>query len=90
MSVNAKTLILHIGCEKTGTTSIQRFLARERAALKSHGVLFPVVPAGGAIEPNHKLLTLCVRNKNVDDLRATVPDVDKKIADLRSSFLLRS
>ena len=86
MSVSATTLILHIGCEKTGTTSIQRFLARARTALKSHGVLFPVVPAGGAAEPNHKLLTLCVRNTNVDDLRATVPDVDKKIADFELEF----
>ena len=86
MSVNAKTLILHIGCEKTGTTSIQQFLAREREDLMSAGVLFPVVPAGGAAEPNHKMLTLCVRSSNVDDLRATVPDVDKKIADFEVEF----
>ncbi len=36
-----KSLILHIGTEKTGTTSIQDFLALNRAQLKQQGILYP-------------------------------------------------
>lgn len=34
--------ILHIGTPKTGTTSIQKFLAGNEALLAEHGVLYPV------------------------------------------------
>lgn len=33
--------ILHIGCEKTGTTSLQQFLGSNRAALLAQGILHP-------------------------------------------------
>lgn len=36
------TLLLHIGTEKTGTTSIQEFLALNRAQLKTRDILYPV------------------------------------------------
>ncbi|HEY6579309.1 MAG TPA: hypothetical protein VIY09_08295, partial [Rhizomicrobium sp.] len=35
---------LHIGIEKTGTTTIQRFLAANRAALLEQNCLYPVAP----------------------------------------------
>ena len=34
--------LLHIGCPKTGTTAIQRFMAQNRAALLRAGILYPV------------------------------------------------
>lgn len=34
-------LILHIGCEKTGTSSIQKALASDREAFSAGGILFP-------------------------------------------------
>ena len=37
-------LYLHIGTEKTGTTSIQRFLANNREALARNGILYPRTP----------------------------------------------
>src|ERR1044071_8432469 len=37
-------LHLHIGCEKTGTTSIQRFLRANRELLAQTGVLYPRAP----------------------------------------------
>jgi hypothetical protein len=37
-----KRIVLHAGLPKTGTTSIQEFLARETEALAAHGILFPV------------------------------------------------
>lgn len=38
------SLDLHIGCEKTGTTSIQRFLKANRELLGEAGVLYPRAP----------------------------------------------
>src|SRR5437588_5600820 len=37
-------LHLHIGCEKTGTTSIQKFLRANRELLARAGILFPRAP----------------------------------------------
>ncbi|WP_200328307.1 hypothetical protein [Thiocystis violacea] len=38
-------IVLHIGLEKTGTTSIQRFLTTNRARLLArHGILYPTAP----------------------------------------------
>lgn len=34
-------LVLHVGATKTGSTSIQEFLAHNREALAAHGVLYP-------------------------------------------------
>lgn len=42
-------LYLHIGTEKTGTTSIQSFMAANRALLKEHQILYPRSPG----ETNH-------------------------------------
>lgn len=39
-----KTLYLHIGTPKTGTTSIQRFLLQNRKVLKKYGYCFPKFP----------------------------------------------
>ncbi len=47
-------LILHIGAEKTGTTSLQYFLAANRERLRQQGILFPA----SAGENNHKVLSL--------------------------------
>lgn len=40
-------VILHIGQSKTGTTAVQRFLARERATFRRYGVLYPDIQKGG-------------------------------------------
>lgn len=44
--------ILHIGTEKTGSTSIQQFLARNRPWLNAHGFHYPKAPGS----PNHTRL----------------------------------
>ncbi|HWY15775.1 MAG TPA: hypothetical protein VNX86_11615 [Rhizomicrobium sp.] len=52
---------LHIGTEKTGTTTIQRYLAKNRKNLKAQGFLYPVSPG----ETNHLALSAC----SIDDSR---------------------
>lgn len=41
-------VILHIGQSKTGTSSLQAFLARNREALARHGILYPDILNKGA------------------------------------------
>src|ERR1043165_5358722 len=45
---------LHIGVEKTGTTTIQAFMAKNRQALTKKGVLYPRAPGN----ENHVGLTI--------------------------------
>lgn len=56
---------LHIGTEKTGTTTIQSFLAQNRAMLASAGILVPVSPG----RHNHRLLPGIANDDDIlDDL----------------------
>lgn len=51
-------VVLHIGTEKTGTTSIQRFFADNRPILAQHGILYPIVPG----RANHMRLAAYASN----------------------------
>ncbi len=58
--------IIHIGAEKTGTTSIQTFCSANRALLAKQGVLFPAC-LGSA---NHMALTAYALNDDkIEDVR---------------------
>ncbi len=62
------TIIFHIGLEKTGTDSFQRFAKTNSHTLLSHGVLYPVngpVFAG----QNHRPLVACYLPYSDSDLR---------------------
>jgi hypothetical protein len=59
-------LYLHIGTEKTGTTSIQRFLKANRELLGRNGILYPAAPG----EQNHLGLTVAaLEDKKTGPLR---------------------
>jgi len=61
--------IIHIGAEKTGTTSIQQFCAMNRAHLADEGILYPVSLGAS----NHMRLTAYALNDDkIDDVRLTV------------------
>jgi hypothetical protein len=54
------TFFIHIGAEKTGSTSIQHFLNLNRIKLQQEGIFFPVAPG---VE-NHTKLMFYARNEN--------------------------
>lgn len=54
-----KTFVLHIGTEKTGTTSIQGFLSENRARLEEQGIFYPRSPGNH----NHTALTVYALQK---------------------------
>jgi hypothetical protein len=54
---------LHIGTEKTGTTTIQRYLAKNREGLLAQGILYPLSLG----EQNHLALTACSMNSSTLD-----------------------
>jgi len=81
-------LILHIGTEKTGSTSIQRYLAKNRVRLREAGVLFPLAPG----LDNQRALTAAAEENTQDsalqemfDLR-TPNDLQRFRQDLRGKL----
>lgn len=58
-------LVLHIGTEKTGTTSIQNFLKRNIDQLKRNGVYVPQTPM--LWDGNHRWIPLLANNNGFSD-----------------------
>ena len=57
-------LILHIGTHKTGTTSVQRFLAANREQLRAQGLYYPSTDVGGRFTDQyaHHLIAHAIAN----------------------------
>ena len=51
MGIKKKTIYLHIGTSKTGTTSIQYFLWKNKTLLEERGILYPFIFDIGNSEP---------------------------------------
>ena len=56
--------IIHIGTEKTGSTSLQHFLAENRPQLAAQGILYPITPGATC---HTRLMTYCLNNNRQDD-----------------------
>lgn len=64
-------LTLHIGTEKTGSTSIQRYLAKNRVRLREAGILFPLAPG----LDNQKALTAIAEENSEDSALQEIFDI---------------
>jgi hypothetical protein len=64
MKKKIRSAVVHIGTEKTGTTTIQEFLHLNREALRKNGVAFLKSPG---LKNNRKLATYCMSDNNIDD-----------------------
>lgn len=62
-----RTAIVHIGLEKTGSTSIQKWLSANRGFLQENGILMPTSIG----YPNHtKLVAACLDEGVVDNIKS--------------------
>lgn len=57
-----KTIFLHVGHPKTGSSSLQQFLAANRSVLEKYGYSYPACPSG---RPNHHFLFLEAYSSNL-------------------------
>ena len=76
---------LHIGTEKTGSTSIRNYLALNRAALLSQGYLYPRTPG----PTNHYALTaFALDDARIEGTRRTLGIGDQEsVARFRAGFM---
>lgn len=72
MNAKKKTLYLHIGFHKTGTTSIQNFFWNNRTALSEEGLLYPTLGNSG---PTHALFALSLPGHR-DEIVASLSSVE--------------
>ena len=80
-----KQAILHIGMEKTGSTSIQGFLFEHRDLLARRGCLFP--STAGYVS-NHRLVTYAKRVPDADLVEAGLDLADPRaLADWKERFV---
>lgn len=77
-----RTCILHVGTEKTGSTSIQRFLGLNRESLEQGGIYVPrcLTPFADEKLFNHAALSAIVRQDDAD-----LDDIDQLLGLLRKS-----
>jgi len=59
-----KNIFIHIGVHKTGSTSIQQMMGRNREILTKHGILYPVFKARRANIFNHSVPYVSMFKKN--------------------------
>lgn len=79
--------LVHIGTEKTGTTTIQHFLHQNRDKLREQGIAYLRSP--GPVK-NRDLATYCMSNNNVDEHVITLGIVsDRKRARWKANFKKR-
>jgi hypothetical protein len=79
-------VILHIGTEKTGTSTIQRFLNLNRAALHELGILVPVSCFFPRYSANHYELPVFAQRDDTEDNLRTSLDI-KSLAQFRENLL---
>ena len=81
-----RTLILHIGLERTGTTSLQRFCAEHQRQLRDASILYPTrsLAYHGGDWRNHAPLACCYFHDHLRDL--TVPFPTDRRADILASL----
>jgi hypothetical protein len=83
--MNKPEIVLHIGTEKTGTTTIQTFLTANREKLIADSILYPSSPGGS----NHiKLSAFALDDNKIESVRRNLGVVDSSTLSLfRRGFL---
>lgn len=93
--IRAKTLLLHIGSWKTGTTAIQSYLSRSASRLREAGVLYPLAMREFANKLDTAHHRLCQMLDNADgrmtrDLDVVCNDINAELQKFECDTLLLS
>ena len=84
-----KKLFLHIGTEKTGTTTIQSNLFSNRKALEDQGFFYPLSSTQKKTGNHRLLVTAAMNYSNTDDFhQSNQLNTDYKIKTWKENFLL--
>jgi len=75
----------HIGLEKTGTDSFQRFCTEQRGALRRHGVLYPTASLAFG-EFNHEPLVACYLGYRDPSIRSSGRPHDEVLGSLTAEI----
>ncbi len=67
--VQKRRLILHAGTSKTGTSTLQFYLDRNREALKQAGILYPLEGTTELRVPKHQWMVPVLRSGNQSEMR---------------------
>ncbi len=88
-TANSRTLFVHCGLHKTGTTAVQEVLARRCDALRAHGLL---VPRAGSVHgcAHHNIAWQIARDRWFDPLYGTLDDVAREIVAFPGNAVLSS
>ena len=94
MTERRPVIIVHLGMHKTGTTSIQHFLARHRRRLREAGILYPRAGTHGeqhaalpaSVLPTHPILPPALLDS---DPALVIAAVDEEIRDAGVAVLSR-
>lgn len=84
-----RTVIIHVGMEKTGSTSLQNLLAANRAKLSAAGISFPALKNGAN---NHNFIASCyipegspLRSRGLSKF-GTGAEQKRALADIKDAF----
>ena len=89
MKAPRRTLFIHCGLHKTGTTAVQEVLAHRTEALRAHGLL---VPLAGRVHgrAHHNIAWQLTRDGWFDPLYGTLDEIAEEIADFPGDAILSS
>ncbi len=83
-------LFIHAGLHKTGTTALQEWLARNRAALAGQGILYPRAGCPGEAPGQHNLAWQLMRDRRFHSAYGTLEDLAAEIEAHSGDVLLSS
>lgn len=90
MTVRLPRLILHVGFQKTGTSSLQRLFRVNRAKLGDQGILYPQAGTLGKDAHHHLALQLNPAKTDGEDLGALIAALTREQTQPHHTLLLSS
>lgn len=85
-----KELVVHCGLHKTGTTALQNFLTGNRAVLRRHGVLYPLVGTPHNLSGQHNIAWQMARDRRFRSVWGDIEALFEEIGSFDGRVILSS